>query len=82
MLTPTKYLAVFEEDKYYHVYNQTVSNRRLFTTWENYRYFLEKWDAYLSAWIEVDAWCLIGNHFHFLIRVKAANELYCKRDKF
>lgn len=75
MPTPAKYLAIFEEDKYYHVYNQTVSNRPLFTTQENYRYFLEKFDVYLSAWIEMEAWCLMGNHYHFLLRVKTINEL-------
>ncbi len=75
MPTPKKYLAPFEENKYYHVYNQTVGNRLLFTKWENYRYFLARFEEYLSAWVEVEAWCLMGNHFHFLVRVKAINEL-------
>jgi len=75
MPTPKKYLAPFEENEYYHVYNQTVGNRLLFTKEENYRYFLKKFDEYLSDYVEIDAWCLMGNHFHFLLRIKTISEL-------
>lgn len=75
MPIPEKYLANFEENHYYHVYNHAVYNNILFVRSGNYEYFLRRFDEYLSDWIEVDAWCLMINHFHFLVRVKPINEL-------
>lgn len=34
-------------------------------------FFLQKFEKYLSNQVEVFAYCLMPNHFHFLIRVKA-----------
>lgn len=35
----------------------------------NYEYFLRQCDKYLSPVIDTYAYCLLGNHFHLLIRI-------------
>jgi len=57
----------FEEDKLYHVYNRAVDKHKLFYTRENYLYFLRKVEKHLEPYCEFLAWCLMPNHFHFLI---------------
>ncbi len=56
----------FEEDALYHVYNR--SNSRVFVTRENYLFFLKKVSNLISPVCEILAWCLMPNHFHFLIQ--------------
>ena len=61
----------FESDTIYHVYNHGNGDEMIFRERENYRFFLERFKVYIShiAWIYV--YCLVPNHFHFLIRVKS-----------
>ncbi len=67
-----KYLAVFEFDKIYHVYNRTNNNELLFRSADNYYYFLKQFDFYISPIAETFAWNLLPNHFHFLIKIRAS----------
>lgn len=60
---------------YYHVFNRAVGNDKLFYSDENYRYFLKKYEEYLSQILDTYVYCLMPNHFHFLIRVKEENEI-------
>ncbi len=55
---------------YYHVYNKTVSGIKLFKDKNDYETFLTKFNDYLGKYIEVYAYVLMPNHFHFLIKVK------------
>jgi putative transposase len=71
MPIPKKYLADFEEGKFYHVFNRTNNKEKLFISQENHRFFLKKHSEYLSPFSETIAWCLLSNHFHFLIRIKS-----------
>ena len=59
-----------EANKFYHVYNRGNNRANLFYSTENYRYFLRKYNQYLSAFIDTYAYCLLPNHFHLLISVK------------
>lgn len=65
-----KYQAVFQNGYYYHVFNRSVKGVNLFFNDGNYVFFLQKFSEYLSGVLDVYAWCLIPNHFHFLVRVK------------
>jgi len=55
----------FEENFTYHVYNR--SNETVFKTERNYIYFLEKFRHYILPFCDVLAWCLMPNHFHFML---------------
>ncbi|MDX2190245.1 MAG: hypothetical protein SFY32_10300 [Bacteroidota bacterium] len=41
----------------------------------NYVYFLKKYDEYLSPVLDTYAYCLLGNHFHLLVRIKPISDL-------
>jgi len=59
-----------EPEVCYHVYNRTIQEPLLFKSERNYEYFLNKWDMYFSSYFSTYAFCLIPNHFHFLIKCK------------
>jgi REP element-mobilizing transposase RayT len=56
--------------KVYHFYNHANGNDNLFRNKGNYHYFMKKYAEYLSSVFDTFAYCLLPNHFHFLIRVK------------
>ncbi len=64
------YRDEFETGSIYHVYNKVVSDVTLFNNDEDYTSFLERYARYFSPYFETFAYCLIPNHFHFLVRVK------------
>ena len=70
-----KYLADLTEDNTYHIYNRTNNQELLFRTDENRRFFLQRFTHYLSPYADTYCWCLLPNHFHFLIKVKSAKEI-------
>jgi len=55
---------------YYHIYNHANGSDNIFRDRENYYYFLKKWREYTEAFIETISFCLMPNHFHFLIWIK------------
>lgn len=69
------YFTHFENDRIYHVYNRTVDRKPMFKSDENYAFFIRQFDKYLSAYINVLAYNLVGNHFHFMIQIKDLKEL-------
>ncbi len=60
----------FQTECFYHVYNHANGNENLFRYTENYNYFLKKYGKYIEPVAETLCYCLMPNHFHFLIRVK------------
>jgi len=70
-----KYTLPLFEDYFYHIYNQGNNGETLFYKPENYEYFLRKFENYLSDFIELYSYCLMSNHFHFLIRIKNWKEI-------
>jgi REP element-mobilizing transposase RayT len=64
------YYTKFEEDRFYHIYNRSIDKKAMFCNNGNYEYFLKKYDAYLSPVLDTYAYCLLGNHFHLLVRIK------------
>ena len=59
----------------YHIYNHANGWEDIFKDQENYRYFLQKMGDYVPKVVDVLAYCLLPNHFHFLIQVKRKEEL-------
>jgi putative transposase len=56
--------------RYYHLYNRGNNKERLFFFKGNYNYFLEKYFQYLNPYVDTYCYCLLPNHFHFLIRIR------------
>jgi len=66
----TSYHAHLESGSYYHIYNRGNNKESIFLDEDNYLYFLTKWKKYLHPFVDTLAYCLMPNHFHFLIKVK------------
>lgn len=71
-----KYFESFQSDKIYHIYNHAVGHENLFRDRENYLYFLKKYGQYIQPVCKTFAYCLMPNHFHFLIEIRSIEELY------
>lgn len=67
--------ALLEPDFTYHVYNRANGNDRLFSSTENYHFFMERYWRYVEPVADTFCYCLMPNHFHFLVRIKAEQEL-------
>ena len=53
----------------YHVFNQGNNQQTIFFGGDNYLYFLKKMRAHLTNKCDLIAWCLMPNHFHWLIKI-------------
>ena len=69
------YFTHFETGCFYHVYNRSVDKKPMFKNIGNYEYFLRKYDQYLSGVADTYAYCLLGNHFHLLVRIRDLTDL-------
>lgn len=59
----------FIENNIYHVYNQGNNRQRIFFTYDNQVYFLDKIRKHILPYADILAWCLMYNHFHLMIYV-------------
>jgi len=66
----------FSPGHFYHIYNRTNSKEKLFTEVRNYHFFLKKFDEYLEPVLKTHAYCLMGNHFHFLVEILEEDLLF------
>jgi putative transposase len=67
---PEKYLASFESEGIYHIYNRTNNREKLFLCDNNRKFFLTKYEGHLSPFLDNYCWSLLPNHFHFLVKIK------------
>ena len=69
-----------EENKFYHIYNRGNNKDLIFFEDENYRFFLERFNKYLRNFVNLYAYCLMPNHFHFLISLKSNSDIHTDTD--
>jgi REP element-mobilizing transposase RayT len=72
------YLDRFVPGGFFHVFNRTNHRGLMFKTTEHRKFFLDQYEVFLIDYVDTYAWCLMGNHFHFLIRVKSEEEIFEK----
>ena len=63
--------SLLKPDAYYHIYNRANGNEKLFLSKENYLFFLEKYNEFISPICDTFSYCLMPNHFHLLVKVKS-----------
>lgn len=60
-----------EPDHFYHIFNRGINSRLVFLNDENCRFFLQKVTMYVIPYFDIYAYCLMPNHFHFILKVKS-----------
>lgn len=68
-------LCPLQSGAIYHVYNRANGSEKLFLTEENYRYFLRRFTHFISPIAHLRCYCLMPNHFHFIIEIKSEEEI-------
>jgi REP element-mobilizing transposase RayT len=68
-------MDILEHGFTYHIFNRANNKDLMFYESWNYFHFMDLFDKYISDLVDVYAYCLIPNHFHFLVRVKDLYEL-------
>jgi len=64
-----------ESNNFYHVFNHAVGNEILFKSDRNYLFFLDRFNKYLSDYIDLYCYCLLPNHFHLLFQTKSEENI-------
>ena len=67
-------LETIEKTHYYHIYNRGIDGTVIFKNDENKSYFLKLFGKYISPCADVFAFCLMDNHFHFLLKINSEND--------
>jgi len=61
---------ILEPNNLYHIYNQGNNRQQIFFDKENYCFFLRKMSLHLLPYADIIAWCLMPNHFHWMLWVR------------
>ena len=59
----------YETEYIYHICNQGNNRQHIFFRDGNYLFFIEKMREHLLPHCDILAWCLMPNHFHWMVRV-------------
>lgn len=60
----------FIEERIYHIYNRGNNQQKIFFTEANYLFFLRKVKNEFAHYCEILSYCLMPNHFHFVVAIK------------
>jgi REP element-mobilizing transposase RayT len=63
----------FIPGQYYHIYNRAIAGNLLFREEQNYPFFLSRIEKYILPAAELIAFCLMPNHYHFILKLKTNN---------
>ncbi len=68
-------MEILEQGYYYHIYNRGNNKEKLFFEHEDYMFFLKLFKKHIYEIANVFCFCLMPNHFHFMIRIKEHKEI-------
>ena len=64
-----------EYDKYYHIYNRGINSQKVFKDKQDYKHIFDLMLTYMYPIAEIYAYAIMGNHFHFVLRIKDEDEI-------
>ncbi|WP_339926104.1 hypothetical protein [uncultured Cyclobacterium sp.] len=62
-------------DMIFHIFNRGINGAKVFFEEKNYHYFLKQYIRYVHPFVHTYAYCLMGNHFHLLIRIRSEDHI-------
>lgn len=68
--TMNKNIIFMKPERFYHIYNRACGFEKLFLSDSNFKFFMEIFDENLKNYVTLYAYCLMPNHFHFLVKTK------------
>ncbi|MCR5860963.1 transposase [Flavobacterium sp. J372] len=68
-------LEVLDQNSTYHIYNRGINGCTIFASDENKSYFLKLVEKYLENVASIHAYCLMDNHFHFLMTINVSSDI-------
>jgi hypothetical protein len=71
----SNYTVPLHAENYYHIFNRTNNREVLFREDEDKIFFLKRYKEYLVPYLDTFAYNLLGNHFHFCIRIKSVEAI-------
>lgn len=60
---------------FYHIYNRANGDEVMFRDDRNYEYFLKKYRILINPIAKTCTYCLMPNHFHFLVQIRSEIEI-------
>ncbi len=69
------HVDVLEAGQMYHIFNRGNNREKLFYSERHYKYFLKLYSYYILPIADTYAYCLMGNHFHLLVRIKKIEDI-------
>ncbi len=73
---------IFLPGNIYHIYNRGNNREPVFYQTRNYEFFLAKAGTHISKFADVICYCLMPNHFHFMIKAKESIEVSGLNNEF
>jgi putative transposase len=70
------------EGDIYHVFNRGNNSQPIFFNLDNYSFFMQSVRKYLGSKCDMIAWCLMPNHFHFLVHANSHSTEIVKDGSF
>ena len=64
-----------ETGRVYHLFNHANGWEDMFREAGDYHLFIYKMSEHLTPWVEIQAFCLMSNHFHLAVRIPGLQEL-------
>ncbi|HRH58760.1 MAG TPA: transposase [Chitinophagales bacterium] len=64
-----------ESGSVYHIYNRGTNKQTIFITKKDYNHFLSLWEKHIEPVADTFAFCLLPNHFHFMVKIKEITDL-------
>src|SRR5581483_9850926 len=74
----TKYTLPIKPEGIYHIYNRAIGFEKLFTCVRDHLKFIDNVKEFILPQCHIFAYCLLPNHFHFLLQVKENPQQFSK----
>jgi len=75
MPIPKILLAQFCENNFFHVFCKSIDERKLFTNNDNRALFLQRFNYFLTPFVNTYGYSLLPNHAHFLIKPNSTKSI-------